>query len=67
MKSLSSVGGEALGLEGVRWPSVGECQDWRTGMGGWVGGAPSWRQGEGEWDGGLQRGDLEKGKHLKCK
>jgi hypothetical protein len=31
------VGGEALGLEGVRCPSVGECQGRRTGVGGCVG------------------------------
>jgi hypothetical protein len=30
------VGGEALGPEGVRCPSVGECQSRRTGVGGWV-------------------------------
>ena len=29
------MGGEALGSEGVRWPSVGKCQGGRTGVGGW--------------------------------
>ena len=31
----SSVGREALGSEGVRCPSVGECQGGMTGVGGW--------------------------------
>jgi hypothetical protein len=31
------VGGEALGPEGVRCPSVGECQRGKTGVGGWMG------------------------------
>lgn len=37
MKSLSSVGGEALGLEGVGCPSVGECQGRKMGVSGRVG------------------------------
>jgi hypothetical protein len=37
-----SVGGVLLGPGGVQFPSVGECQGWKTGVGGWVGGgAPS--------------------------
>jgi hypothetical protein len=32
------VGGVALEPEGVRCPSVGECQGGKTGVGGWVGG-----------------------------
>jgi hypothetical protein len=31
----TSVGGEVLGPEGVRYPSVGECQGRRTGVGAW--------------------------------
>jgi hypothetical protein len=39
---LTSVEGAALGPEGVRCSSVGECQGGRMGVGGWVGkGAPS--------------------------
>jgi hypothetical protein len=30
-------------------------------------GAPSQRQVEGGWNRGFRRGDLERGKHLKCK
>jgi hypothetical protein len=26
----------ALGPEKVRYPSVGECQDWKEGVGGWM-------------------------------
>jgi hypothetical protein len=32
------MGGEALGPEGIRCPSVGECLGGKTGVGGWVGG-----------------------------
>jgi hypothetical protein len=61
------VGGEALGPEGVRCTSVGECQDGKTGMSeGW--GSTLIEAGGGGWDGGgLWRGDLERGKHLKFK
>ena len=31
------MGGTALGPEGVRYPSVGECQGGKVGVGGWVG------------------------------
>ena len=40
----TSVGGEALGPEGVQCPSVGECQ----GGSGWVGAHPH-RGGRGGW------------------
>jgi hypothetical protein len=30
------MGGEALGLVKARYPSVWECQDWESGMGGLV-------------------------------
>jgi hypothetical protein len=33
---LAAVGGEALGPEGVRCSSVGECQGGKTGVGGWL-------------------------------
>jgi hypothetical protein len=60
----TSVGGEALGPEGVQCPSVGECQGRRTGVGGSTlieagGGEMGWRS--------FWRGDVERGKHLKCK
>jgi hypothetical protein len=34
----TSVGGAALGPEGVRCPSVGKFPGWKMGVGGWVGG-----------------------------
>jgi hypothetical protein len=60
------VGGEALGPEGVQCPSVGECQGRKTGAGGWVGEHPHRGRRGGDGIGGFRRGDLEKGKHLKC-
>jgi hypothetical protein len=44
------VGGTALGPEGVRYPSVGECQGGKVGVGGWVGEHPYRGRGEREWD-----------------
>jgi hypothetical protein len=67
------VGGEALRPEDVQCPSVGECQRGKTGVGGWVGEHPQRGWGGGGRGGGdgmgwaSQRGDLESGKHLKCK
>jgi hypothetical protein len=34
------MGGEALGPVKAQWPSVGECQGWEAGIGGWVGEHP---------------------------
>jgi hypothetical protein len=61
------VGEKALGPEGVWCPSVGECQAGKTGVRGWVGEHPHRGRGRGEKIGGFQRGDLKRGKHLKCK
>jgi hypothetical protein len=60
------VGGATLGLEGVRCPSVGKCQGGETEVGAW---GSTLIEAEGGEDGigGFQRGDLERGKHLKCK
>jgi hypothetical protein len=49
------MGGEALGPEKARCPSVGECQDREAGVDGLV----SRRRGDGI--GGFQRGDQERG------
>jgi hypothetical protein len=43
------MGGKALGSEGIPCPSVGECQDGKTGGGGWVGESP--HRGKGRRDG----------------
>jgi hypothetical protein len=43
----TSAGGEAIGSESVRCPSVGECQGSRTEVGGWVREHPRRKQGEG--------------------
>jgi hypothetical protein len=59
--SRSSMGGEALGPEKAQCPSVGECQDREAGVGGLV------SRGKGKWDGSFQRGNQERGYHLKCK
>jgi hypothetical protein len=49
--------GEALGPVKAQCPSVGECQDRETGVGGLV------SKGQGGWDGGgeVQRGNEERG------
>ena len=61
----TSVGEEALGPEGVQCPGVGNA---RAGRQEWVGGgSPSLEQGDRGWDGAFRRGDLERGKYLKCK
>ena len=52
--SLSSVGGETLGLVKIIWPSTGECQGQEAGV-----------SGLGSRVGGGYRGLL--GYHLKCK
>jgi hypothetical protein len=52
--------GEALGLVKDRCPSVGESQDREVGVGGLV-------KGGGNGIGGFQRGNEERGLHLKCK
>lgn len=59
--------GEAHGPEGVQCPNVGECQGGKTGMGGWVGEHPHRGRGREDGTGSFQGGDLERGKHLKCK
>jgi hypothetical protein len=61
-----SVGGETLVSEGVQCPSVGECQSGRMGVGGW-GEHPHKGRERGDRIGSFQRGDLERGKRLKCK
>ena len=61
------MGGAALGPEGVRCSSVGECQSKKTGVGGWV--EEHTHRGRDRRDGmgEFRRGDLERGKHLNCK
>jgi len=41
------VGGEALGPDKTRPPSVGECQGREAGRGGWSGGVTPLKKGEG--------------------
>jgi hypothetical protein len=53
------MGGEALGPEKAQCPSVGECQGGETGVGGLV------SKGRGDGIGGFQRGNQERGQHLK--
>jgi hypothetical protein len=55
----TSVGGEALGPEGVLCPSVGECQSGRTEEGGWESTIIEAGGGGMEW--GFQRVDLGRG------
>ena len=50
----------ALGPEGFRWPSVGECQGWKVGVGGWVKEHPHRGREREDGIGGFQRGDLER-------
>jgi hypothetical protein len=59
------VGGEALEPEVVPCPSVGECQGGKMGVGRW--GSTLIEAGRGGDGIGFRRGDLERGKHLKCK
>jgi hypothetical protein len=59
--SRSSVGGEALGPMKVLCPRVGECQGQKEGVGGLV------SRGREEGIGDFQRGNQERGQHLKCK
>jgi hypothetical protein len=54
------VGGEALGSEGVRCPSIGGCQGGKTEMGGW--GSTLRGSREGEWARGFLKGRPGKGK-----
>ena len=55
MALWASMGGEALGPEKARCPSVGECQDREAGVGEWV------SRGKGDGTGGFQRGNEERG------
>ena len=50
-----------------RCPSVGECQGRKTGVGRWVLEHPYRESGRLNGVGSFLRGDLERGKHLKCK
>jgi hypothetical protein len=54
------MGGEALGTMKAICPSVGECQEREAGVDGLMIGVRG-------WDRGFQRGNQEKGYHLKCK
>jgi hypothetical protein len=56
----TSMGGEALGTMKAICPSVGECQEREAGVDGLMIGVRG-------WDRGFQRGNQEKGYHLKCK
>jgi hypothetical protein len=56
----TSVGGEALGPEGVQCHSVGECQGGRMGVGEW--GSTLIEAGRGGWDRGFLKGRPRKGK-----
>ena len=47
---LASVGGETLGPVKAQCPSVGECQDWETGVGRLVN-RKRWNELEGVWRG----------------
>ena len=49
--------GAALGPEGVRCPSVGECQGWKAGVDGWVGEYPQRGSGRVDGIGSFGRGD----------
>jgi hypothetical protein len=55
------MGGESLGPMKALCHSVGECQGQEAGVGGLV------SRGSQEGGGGFQRGNQERGKHLKCK
>jgi hypothetical protein len=57
------VGGVALGPKCVQCPSVGECQDRKARVGGWVGGCrnTSETQGEEGRDRGFLKGTPGKG------
>ena len=61
------MGGEDLGREDVQCPTVGEYQSRKTGEGRWLGEHPYRGRERGDGTGGFQRGDLERGKYLKCK
>jgi hypothetical protein len=56
------MGGEAFGPEVIQCPSVEECQRGKKRVGGWV----STLTESGGRGGGIV-GDVEMGKHLKCK
>ena len=55
------MGGEALGLVNVLCPSIGKCQGQEAGVCGLV------SRESGERIGAFQKGNWERGKHLKCK
>ena len=57
----SSVGGEALGPEGVRCFHVGECQGRKMGVGGW---STLIEAEEGGWDRAFLKGRPGKGKTI---
>jgi hypothetical protein len=63
----TSVRGETLGPEDVRYLSVRECKGRGTGVGRWVGEHPHRCGGRGDGIGGFLGGDLERVKYLKCK
>jgi hypothetical protein len=57
----TSVGGEALGPEGIQCPSVVECQGRKMGVGGWFGEHIHRDRKRGDGIGAFQKGDLERG------
>jgi hypothetical protein len=59
--SQSSMEGKALGAVKVLCPSIWKCQGQKAGVGWLV------RRGKEGGTGGFQRGNLERGQHLKCK
>ena len=61
------MGKEVLGPEGIQCPSVGEYEDRKMGMGGWVGKHPHRGRGRRDGIGDFCRRDLERGKYLKYK
>jgi hypothetical protein len=63
----TSVGGVTLRPEGVRCPSVWECQGGKTAVGEWIGDHPYRGKGKEDGIGGFQRSNLKRGKLLKCK
>jgi hypothetical protein len=60
----TSVGGEALGPEGVQCPSVGECQGGNMGVGGWVREHPHRSRERGGWNRGFLKRRPGKGETI---
>jgi hypothetical protein len=56
------VGEVALGPEGVRYPSVGECQGGKVGVGGW--GSTLIEAWEGRLGYGVSEGETWKGENI---